>query len=220
MKIVIANGRHEADYIIRMFKDEKANIIVINSDKSFADYISKNDKLPVYVGDPYKRYVLEETHIENADIFVALSQKDADNFVACSLAKKLFAVKKTICLVQNPKNVDIFKRLGIDSVISSTYVLANSIKNESSLEEVIKTLSLEDDKIVLSEIVVSSKYKICDKTIAEVNFPKNVNISCVYRKPHVIIPNGSTRIMDKDKLIIVCAVNDQKSIIDFIKTSK
>ena len=51
----------------------------------------------------------------------------------------------------------------------------------------------------------------------EINFPKFANISCVYRKPNVIIPNGQTLILPKDKLIVVSTSDDQKKVIDFVK---
>jgi len=220
MKIVIANGKHEADFIIKMFKNQAKELIVINSDRSYADYISKSNKIPVYVGDPYKRFVLEDTNVSGADIFIALGDKDADNYATCILAKKDFAVKKCICTVVNPKNVDIFKKLGIDSVISSTYLLANSIKSATSLEDVIKTLSIEEDKIVLTEIVILPKYGIADQKIMDINFPKNATISCIYREPHVIIPNGSTIIKPKDKLVVISTPSDQEGIIKFIQATK
>ncbi|MFA5422036.1 MAG: TrkA family potassium uptake protein [Bacilli bacterium] len=220
MKIVIANGKHEADFIINMFKDQAKELVVINSDKNFADYIVKSNKVAVFVGEPYKRFVLEDAGVRNADIFIALGEKDADNYASCMLAKKEFNVKKCICTVANPKNVDIFKKLGIDSVISSTYLLANSIKSASSLEDVLQTLSIEEDKIVITEIVILPTYRISEKKIMDINFPQSATISCIYREPHVIIPNGSTIIKPKDKLVVISTPGDQEKVVKFIQATK
>lgn len=220
MKIVIANGKHEADFIINMFKGQNKDLVVINSDKNFADYIVRSSKVPVFVGEPYKRFVLEDSGTRDADIFIALGEKDTDNYAACMLAKKEFNVKKCICTVTNPKNVDTFKKLGIDSIISSTYLLANSIKSASSLEDVIQTLSIEEDKIVLTEIIINPTYKIANQKIMDINFPKNATISCIYREPHVIIPNGSTVILPKDKLVVISTPVEQEKVVKFIQTTK
>ena len=157
---------------------------------------------------------------ENADIFIALGNVDTDNYVSCLLAKRVFNVKKCICTINNPKNVELYRELGIDSVISSTQLLATSILNESSLEDLIKTMSLEDEQIVLSEVVMRPNFAIVNKRIADINFPKNGNISCIYRKPTVIIPNGSTIILPKDKLLIVTTPKHQKEILDYIQKVK
>ena len=58
---------------------------------------------------------------------IALSGKDADNLEVCQLAKQMFSVRKTICMVKNPGNVEIFKELGIDQVISPVHILAQYI---------------------------------------------------------------------------------------------
>lgn len=217
MKIVIAGGDHAADYIIKNFKGKGHKLIVINENRESAEYISNANKIPVLVGDASANAILSEAHIENADIFIALGSKDCDNYVACLHAKKTFNAKKCICIVNNPKNVDIFRELGVDSVISSTHLLASSIVSESSLENITKTMSLEDDKIVLTEAIIRSSYWISHKKISEINFPKYANISCIYRRPNVIIPNGSTEILPKDKLLIVCSPVHQKEITKFIQ---
>ncbi|MFA5283442.1 MAG: NAD-binding protein [Bacilli bacterium] len=220
MKIVIAGGDHQADYIISMYKKERKDLIVINADKIFADYLSRKHRIPVYVGEPFKRYVLEETNIHDADIFIALCASDSDNYVACIMAKRLFNVKKCICTVHNPKNVVLFKRLGIDSVISSTYLLGESIKNEASIADMVRTLSLEDDEIAISEIIVNKSFNIVNKKIMDINFPQDANIACIYRKPSVIIPYGQTIIRANDKLLVVSSSKEQQMVIDFVKQTK
>lgn len=220
MKIVICDGSHAADYIIKTFNKRTNKLIVINSSRETSQYLTKANKIPVFYGDPFRASVLKDAHIEEADILVSLGEKDADNFVTCMLAKKLFNVKKCICIVTNPKNVDLFRTLGVDSVISSTYLLASSIVSESSLEKFTKSMSFEDDKIVLTEIIVKETYAVAHKQIMEINFPKTGTISCVYRKPNVIIPNGQTIILPNDKLFIVSSPKEQKNIIEFVQTEK
>lgn len=216
MKIAVAGGTNTAEYIIKNFKNSNNELTIINNDKSDAEQIAKDNRVPVFFGDPSKKYVLEAAHIENYDIFISVSDKDEDNFVACLLAKRVFGVKKCICIVQNPNNVEVFKDLGIDSVISSTQLLLASITSETSLETLIKTMSFEDDKIVLTEVQIKQSYDICNKKICEISFPKTGSISCIYRKPRVVIPNGQTMILPKDKLLFVSSPADQKAIINFI----
>ena len=220
MRIVIANGNNSADYIIKNFKGRKHELTIINDDKDVANKIAISSKLPVIVGDFTKISTLKEAHIEGADLFIALGHKDADNYVGCLHARKQFGVKKCICIVQNPKNVEIFKELGLESVISSIETLVSSILAESSLESIIKTMSFENDKIVMSEIVVKSNYLIAHKHIMDINFPAEGSIACIYRRPRVIIPKGNTLILPKDKLFVLSTPAEQKKLIDFVQKSK
>jgi len=220
MRIVIANGNNSADYIIKNFKGRNNTLTIINDDKDVANKLARSAKLPVIFGDFTKVSTLKEANIQGADLFIALGHKDSDNYVGCLHARKQFGVKKCICIVQNPKNVEVFKELGLESVISSTDTLVSSVLAESSLESLTKTMSFENDKIVMSEIVVKSNSLIAHKRIMDINCPKEGSIACVYRRPRVIIPNGSTLILPKDKIFVLTVPAEQKRLIDFLTKEK
>ena len=220
MKIVIAGGGPQAEFIVSMFKDKKNQLVVINPSKSEADILMKRCRVPVYVGKPWRRRSLEEADAYNADAFISLCEKDTDNFASCLMAKKVFEAKKCICVVNNPKNVDLYKAMGIDSVISATYLLGQSVQSETSLASMLKTLSLENDKITMIEAVVLSKYRIANLPLKECRFPSYVSVACVYRTPDVIIPKGDTVILPKDNLLLVCAPTDQRKVMNFIRQEK
>jgi trk system potassium uptake protein len=217
MRIIIAGGRHEADFIVQMFKEEKHELVVINPDIDFANYISSNHDVAVYNGDPTKPYALSDAEVEDADVLIALSEKDTDNYIICMIAKKLFNVRKCVSICRNPKNVDLFKKLGIDSVISSTYMLGQLIHNETSFQNVIKTLSMEDEKIVVMEVGIDEEFALVDQQLMNIDFPKNINISCIFRDPHVIIPKGTTMIKANDKLIIITTPSEQEEVIEYLQ---
>ncbi len=216
MKIVIADGRHEADYLINQYKSKSNQLIVINEDKEFCKYLSRKNRVDIFCGSSTKEFDLRSAQIDNADLFISLSESDVTSYVSCKMAKKIFNVRKCIATVINPKNVELFKRLGIDSVVSSTYLLAESIKNQSSVEDLIKTLSLEDDKICITEVTIQKDFLVADKTLMEIKLPNYVSVSCVYRYPHVIIPNGSTKLCANDKVLLVSTKENQKKIIELI----
>ena len=47
--------------------------------------------------------------------------------------------------------------------------------------------------------------------------PVSLNISCIFREPEVIIPNGLTEILQNDKLVIVCKKEDLESAVKYFK---
>jgi trk system potassium uptake protein TrkA len=217
MKIVIANGTKQAEFILEMFKARENRIIVINSSRQLAKEISAKEHVSVIVGRPWRSYILEEADVYDADVFISLCEKDTDSYACCTLAKRMFNVKKCICVVSNPNNVELYKKLGIDSVVSSTYLLAQTIKSESSVESIIKTLSLENNKIMVMEAPVLTDYAIANKRIMDINFPKYASIAAIYRNYRIIIPSGQIVIYPKDTLLIVCDPVDQNRILDYVK---
>lgn len=216
MKIVLANGKNKVDFLIDLLELEKHQLIIINDDKNYCNYLAQKYNRNIIYGNPIKDYVLEEAEITGFDIIIALSNNDADNFIVCQLAKKFFKIKKAVCVVTNPKNVELFERLGMDTVVSATYMLATFIKRASNIDNIVKTLPLENEKIIMNELIINAAYPIVGKKIQELVFPKNTNISCIIRDLNIIIPNGSTKIMIGDKLFVLSTPDNQQELLKTI----
>ena len=60
MKIVIAGGDSQAEFILSMFKGKNNELIVVNGDPNVADLIKKRCRVNVTCGDPWRRYILDE----------------------------------------------------------------------------------------------------------------------------------------------------------------
>ena len=217
MKIVIAEGRMEADYIINQFNTKKNEIYVLNNDPKICKYLSRHSHVNVILGKLNKEYDLSSANVKDADLFIALSDNDIMNYVSCQMARMMFHAKKTIAAVRNPKNVDTFKKLGIDSPMSTTYLLAETIKSELSIENMIKTLAFEDNKIIVSEFLITKESALIGKALKDITFPINTSVACVYRSTGMIIPNGETVIERGDKVLIVSSYNDKDIVEKFMQ---
>ncbi|MBO0544980.1 hypothetical protein EXQ36_13065 [Clostridium botulinum] len=125
-------------------------------------------------------------------------------------------LKKTFATVANPKNVEVFKKLGVDTVVSATYTIANIIEQIVTIEEVSNYIPLENGKIVLMELVVKSEYPICNKYITEIKFPEKAIIGIIVRGENSIVPKGNTKILKDDKLIVLSPPDIQKDVIKLV----
>ncbi|MCQ2772127.1 MAG: TrkA family potassium uptake protein [Bacilli bacterium] len=226
--IVIANGTNEASYIFDAFNRDGNKLIVINSNKEFAEEFAKTKRHDVIFGAPWKFQVLEKAGITNADIFIALSNKDTDNYAACCMAENSFYVGRTICLVSNPSNVEVYKSLGIDSVICSTLQLVENIRNESDINGNLKVITIEDE-VQAFEFQVYSNYVICEKSIMDIKCPPIATIACVKRfKPaagsndpvHIEMAKGSTVLHANDSVYCVCHRKDVEELKKFMTREK
>ena len=216
MKIVVVSGRNEADFLIDSLLKKNHELIVINEDKEYSQYLSFKYDIPVISGDLCKQYILEDADIHDFDILISLMKEDQDNFAICQTAKKLYKIKKVVCLVADPKNVEIFKKLGLDTVISATYSISKLIEQASTVESLMNSLSIENEKIVMSEILIDKNYFAVNKKLSELIFPKNSIVSCILRDNKMIVPNGNTIINLGDKLFIISTPENQKDALKVI----
>ena len=213
MKVAISNGHEEADYIIKMYSGHHNKIVVINSDLGICNELSKKNGIDTIFGDSTSEYDLHLTEIDDYDLFIALSEDDVTNYIACKLAKQSFHVKKTIAIVKNPNIVSLFKALGVDSTISSTYLLGETIKQEANIETMLKTLSFEENRVTISELLIKEEHFVCHKKLKEIPSEKPFNVSAIYRKPNVIIPRGDTTLLPGDKIFIMSASENKDDIM-------
>ena len=216
MKIVIAGGKNKADFLIGSFLHKNHHLVAINDDAEYCRYLAETYQIPIICGDPCKQYVLDDAGIEGFDLIIALKPSDADNLVICQTAKKLYHVKKDVAVVANPKNVEIFKKLGVSTAISATYIVANIIEQASTVESLVNSLPVEQDKITLTELLVESNAPVCNQQIQYIEFPPDIIISCILRGMEMIVPNGRTEILPHDKLIILSAPEKQNQVIQVI----
>lgn len=213
MNIVIIGGRKKAEFLLKSLLDKKHTVSIINKDYEYCNKLSEKYEYSIIHGDGGKRYILEEAGIQSADVVIAMTSKDATNLAICQLSKKVYNIRKSFATVSNPKNVDVFKNLGIDGAISATYVVSDIIEQMATINDMHKFIPIENGKVNMLEVVVDEKSPLCNKYIKDINLPIKSIIACIIRDLNSIIPNGDTKINKDDKLIILCDVTVQNDMI-------
>ncbi len=209
-------GREEADFLIESLLSKKIGIKVINDDKAYCKHLSEKHNITVLNGDSSKEYILEDAGIFGYDVLVALSNNDADNFATCQIAKRKFNIKRVVCTVSNPINVEVFKKLGINNVISATYSVSKLLEQATTLENLVKTLSAEDEDFSVSEVIIQKDTYCAGKLIKDIRLPQNARITCVIHKGKMVIPTGQTLINEDDKLLLLSSKDCHEKALEII----
>ncbi|AMP20378.1 potassium transporter TrkA [endosymbiont 'TC1' of Trimyema compressum] len=216
MYVLVIGGRKKADYLVGSLLRKHHHVTVINDDREYCKYLSRRHEVPVLWGDASKLYVYEAADMEAISIVIALTPNDADNLVICQLIKKNFDVTKAVAMANNPRNVDVFKKLGVDIVVNSTYIVGDMIEQLATLEEIINYLPLEEGRVSLTEIDIKADYPVVNKKLTDIDLADEANIGCIMRGVDVVIPNNNTVIMVNDRLIILAKPTVQNKVITTI----
>ena len=215
MYIIIAGGGKVGYYLVKTLLSYKHRLTVIEPKVELCEKLSNELNIPTFNGDATDLDILEQVEMEKADTFIAVTGKDEDNLIACQLAKRNFGVRRTIARVNNPKNVEVFQKLGVDLAVSSTSIIADLIEQEVDYTGMKTLLRLKSGKLVLNEIVITEKSPVVNKSLKDINIPKDCIIISVIRGEEVIIPNGFTVLKDKDYIIAVSSKQDQQELREF-----
>ena len=178
-------------------------VTVINDDLENCKSLAEIERLNVFNGDGSKPFVLEDANAHNADIAIALTERDDDNLVICELCKKKFNVKKTVAVISDPKKTEFFYRMGIDSVVCAINVIAGIIEQQAFLDEMTTLAPVGNGRIRISQVPISHTAPAVDKKLWELSLPKDVIIGCILRGDKNMVPRGDTRILAGDVLVLI-----------------
>lgn len=203
-QVTILGGGMIALQLARLLEDSKQvfDVKIIEKSEQRCETLCRHlDKTLVLQGDVTEIAMLKEEDTDRADAVIAATGDDRTNIVAALLARQ-FGVNKIICEVMKPQFVPVYSTLGIDSVINPRLLAASQILRLIRREEVVALSILQNEKAEVVEIVLPEKAKVINKKVSEADFPRGMLIGSIVRNNEIIIPNGDTRLMAGDHLII------------------
>ena len=164
--------------------------------------------LHVYNGDGTKPYVLDEADAEDCDIAIALTAHDDDNLVACQICKRNFGVKKTVSLVSDPQKTELFRKMGMDSVVCAITAVTNIIQQQAFIDDLVNIIPVSFGIVQIIEVHIPADVPASGKELWEIELPHEVVVGCILRHDSALIPRGDTRIETGDTLVVI-ARSDQ-----------
>ncbi len=216
MRIMIIGGGNVGFYLSKTLIASKHKIMIIEENPTHCERLVSNldsKWVEVFLGDGTEVNCLRDAGIHHADVLIAVTGYDQNNLVACQLAKDYFGVKKTIARVKNPKNIRVFEKLGVDSVISSTESIANVINQELEWNDVNKLIREHSSSLRLREVQVRQAPWLIHHPLKDLGIPKGIIIIAILRRTQAIIPSGETILQEEDKIILW---GEEQLISDFL----
>ncbi|MCB9362067.1 NAD-binding protein [Candidatus Woesearchaeota archaeon] len=204
MKIIIAGGGHIGRSVAEKLIPHEVEVTLIERDARTVASLSGLDAL-VVEGDCTDYNLLKEVDIHSADVFLAVTNRDSINMVACSMVRKLSKCK-IICKVE--EQAKFFKGdysardLGIDQLISPKRLLIDKILSyihEPILSELIE-YPKEKARVIGIKIAKRSPY--VGKELDSSLFP-GTTILGVSRQNTMYLPPEIDRIQVKDRVYII-----------------
>jgi trk system potassium uptake protein TrkA len=203
-RIMIAGGGNIGAGLARILEKNHQVKLIERSPKR-AEYLASdlNDTL-VFTGDSSDQELLMEEHIDQFDVFIAVTNDDEANIMSSLLAKRL-GVRKAMVLIQRSAYIDLVHGSDIDIAVSPqhatisallTHVRRGSIDNVYSLRggaaEAIEIIAKGDEK----------SSKVVGRTIQSIKLPPGTTIGAIVRQEEVLIAHSNTKIETEDHVIL------------------
>lgn len=211
MKIIIIGGTPTALTLANLM-GEQHELIIVEQDSDKAKEISNTTSAMVVEGDGSDINVLNDAGLADSDAIVATSD-DKTNLMVCEIAKSE-GVKRIIALVNEPKNEELFQKLGISKVVSSVGTNVTAIKqvlSEYSGERII--CQIGDGKVQIFEETIKKTSPLIGQPLAVAN----ACIAGIYRSGEIVMSKDVDVGQEGDVLIIAAKTEDVPQITKIIK---
>ena len=147
--------------------------------------------------------MLERAGIQRADLVVAVTGDDEDNLLICQVAKEKYLCERIIARVNNPRNLDHFKLLGIQPAVSATDLILRLIEHEVPRYGLVHLLDLPEERLEIIELVVSDDAPAAGQAISAMGLPDGALVISVLRGGSGFVPKADTVVEAGDEVLVV-----------------
>lgn len=210
MKIIIY-GANETGSIIATEFFEDHDIIVIDPDAKSLEKFNNLD-LTVICADASNINILHEADIKNCDVFIACTNIDEGNIVACLMAKQLSSAT-TVCFVSKKECRDSLRAireehnknyaLYIDNVIWPERLLTHEILRIITVPDAVDVEYFSNGRAKLLEYRIKENSTLKNKKLKDCSFNEETLVVGIVREEELFIPNGDSEFMVGDKAIFM-----------------
>jgi len=224
MKIVIAGGGDVGVKIAEKLIYENHDVTILEKDPQLIRILQSKLDAMIISGDATNINTLIEANILSAESFIAVTNSDGDNLIACSLVKKCCKDNISItCKIDSYYqyfNAEYIspKDFGIDTIIKPLEITVAKIMELIKNPNIFEIMNYADNTAQLVGVKVKRNFKYKGIPISEISIRDNlfskVRLVAIQREGKVIIPKGQDVIYPKDKLYLVGKTNIVKNIVE------
>lgn len=216
MKIIVVGAGKVGFVLAHMLSLEDHDVVVLDRKEERIATVDERLDVEAVLGSCTSTAVLKEAGIEEADMLLAVTERDELNIVACFIAKS-FGVKTTVARVRSPEFVDIDqettkKALGIDLIINPERVAAHQIAKTVDYPDALNVEFYGDGRVVLLEFRIGETSSVANRQLKDIKTDHSYLIVGIVRDGNMIIPGGEDYIKENDFLFLITTVNKMDEV--------
>ena len=218
MYAIIAGAGKVGRNLARELISKGHEVTLIESSR--ASYLANEEEFEhaVQYGDATELWVLERSGIQRADLVIAVTGDDEDNILVCQVAKEKYLCDRVIARVNNPRNHDHFRLLGIQPAVSATDLILRLLEHEVPRYGLVHLLALEEERLEIIELEVSDDAPAVGQKVADISLPEGSLIISVLRGGAGFVPKPDTVIEAGDEVLLVLDPGLEESITSYFSS--
>jgi trk system potassium uptake protein TrkA len=201
--VIIAGAGKVGWNLARELISRDNEVTLIESDHRRYRIVEDELEHAVAYGDATELWILERAGIQRADLVIAVTGDDEDNILICQVAKEKYGVQRIVARVNNPRNFQHFKLLGIQPAVSATDLILRLIEHEVPEYGLVQLLALEEERLEIIEVEVGEGSAAAGQCVQDVTLPDGSLIISVLRGGNGFVPKGESVIQVGDQVLLI-----------------
>jgi trk system potassium uptake protein TrkA len=197
--IIMGCGRVGSELSHELLEAGHEVVVIDKNAEAFFRY-PPGEGAQTVVGLGFDRDVLEEAGIEWADAFVAVSSGDNSNIVSARVALENYHVPKVVARIYDPRRADIYERLNIPTVATTTWgvkqIQLMLLHDRQEIRE-----SLGGGELLRMRIPVSAH--MVGKAATSFNVDGKILVAGVSRGGGGFLPTATSTLQEGDYLVVM-----------------
>jgi trk system potassium uptake protein len=203
MYVIVAGAGKVGWNLAREMIAKDQEVTLIESDHRRYRIVQEELEHAVAYGDATELWVLERAGIQRADLMIAVTGDDEDNILICQMAKEKYGVQRIVARVNNPRNLQHFKLLGIQPAVSATDLILRLIEHEVPEYGLVQLLALEEERLEIIEVEVGAGSVAAGQRVQDVVLPEGALIISVLRNGTGFVPKADSVIQAGDEVLLI-----------------
>ncbi|MBN1692262.1 MAG: TrkA family potassium uptake protein [Dehalococcoidales bacterium] len=129
MKVVIMGCGRVGARLASLLDEDGHQVTVLDNDTYSFRRLPPSFSGTALYGNGTDEETLKKAGIEDADVFVALTQGDNRNVMSCQIAKHVFKVPRVVCRIYDPLREEMYNALGLET-LSPTKIFAQMLREK------------------------------------------------------------------------------------------
>jgi trk system potassium uptake protein TrkA len=211
--VIMGCGRVGSELTLQLGKAGHDVVIIDKKPEAF-DRLPPGFDARTIVGLGFDRDILEEAGIKEADAFIAVSNGDNSNIVSARVALEHYHVPSVIARIYDPQRAEIYQRLNIPTVATTTWGVKQIMLMLMHPREEIKESLVGGD---LFRMRVPVPDHLIGKSVNQLNEDGKVLVAGVDRMGSGFIPVPSSTFQQGD-IVQLILQKDGLDILDELLT--
>ncbi|WP_181692374.1 Trk system potassium transporter TrkA [Natronomonas sp. LN261] len=205
MRIVIVGAGEVGTSIAESLASDH-DVVIIEIDSERVEQLKYDLDVMTLSGDGTSLSVLQSAEVESADLFIASTDDDRTNLVACETAKTAadpFTIARTKS-VEYLRTWELTERaFGVDFMVCSDLLSAENIVRVVGLPSAVDVDPFAAGLVQMAEFEIKDGSPVAGQTVAEADRFESLTFAGVFRGEELILVQGDTVIEAGDRAVVI-----------------